>query len=85
MELTMAEFASFSVKSKRQILDYKASRINSITSRNYTLQLYFMNGCYYVAHVNHITFETEKIEPVLNDDMLYMFVKDIDISSVLPN
>ncbi len=81
----MAEFASFSVKSKRQILDYKASRINSITSSNYTLQLYFMNGSYYVAHVNHITFETEKIEPVLNDDMLYMFVKDIDISSVLPN
>ena len=85
MELTMAEFASFSVKSKRQILDYKANCINSITSRNYTLQLYFMNGSYYVAHVNHTTFETEKIEPVLNDDMLYMFVKDIDISSVLPN
>lgn len=81
----MAEFAAFSVKSKCQILNYKATRVSCISAGKQKLQLYYMNGQYYVAHICGLTSKTEKIEPVLNDDMLYMFVKDIDLSEVLPN
>jgi muramidase (phage lysozyme) len=85
MELTMAEFAAFSTKSKCQILNYKATHVSCVSAGKYDLQLYNMNGDYYVAHVCRTSLRTEKIEPVLNDDMLYMFVKDIDISKELPN
>ena len=81
----MAEFAAFSVKSKCQILSYKATQVSCVSTSAYDLQLYCMNGNYYVAHVCNKSFKTEKIEPVLNNDMLYMFAKDFDISEVLPN
>jgi hypothetical protein len=85
MELTMAEFAAFSLKSKRQILSYKATRVSCITTMKYDLQLYFMNGDYYVAQVCRKTLKAEKIDPVLNRDMLYMFVRDIDLNKLLPS
>ena len=81
----MAEFAAFSTKSKCQILSYKATHVSCISAGTYDLQLYNMDGDYYVAHVCSTSRKTEKIEPVLNDDMLYMFVKDIDLTEVLPN
>ena len=85
MELTMAEFAAFSVKSKCQILDYKATHVSCISTDKYDLQLYCMNGNYYVAYVCRDANKTEKIEPVLNSDMLYMFVQDMDIAGILPD
>ena len=62
MELTMAEFAAFSTKSKCQILNYKATHVSCISTCMYDLQLYNMDGDYYVAHVCRTSNKTEKIE-----------------------
>ena len=81
MELSIAEFASFNLKSKSQILSYKAHLIGCCNADELNLQLYGMSGKYYIKQVLKATGKTIKIEPVLNSDALMLFIPDTDVGN----
>ena len=81
MELTLAEFGSFNLRSKSQILSYKAHLIGTHNAGKHELHLYGMSGMYYIRQIVKATGITEKIEPVLNPDMLLLFVHNKDVGT----
>ena len=84
MDLTLAEFACFNLKSKHQILNYKASHISSISlENNDELLLYSMNGQFVTMQINGTSKKPVHINPIVNTDMLYLFSNRIDISDLL--
>lgn len=78
----MAEFVSFNLRSKSQILSYKAHLIGSHDADKHVLQLYGMSGIYYIKQIVKATGITEKIEPVINPDMLLLFAMNMDIGTL---
>jgi len=84
MDLTIAEFACFSLKSKQQILNYKANHISSILlDNNDELLLYGMNGQFVTMQVNKTTRKVVNINPLVNADMLHLFSSRADISELM--
>lgn len=83
MELTLAEFSAFSVNARSKILAYKASLVASLTVRNCKLQLFCMGDSYFIKQLNQASGQIERIYPVINSDMLYLFCKDKDLSGLL--
>lgn len=81
----MAEFGTFSLKARSQILSYKAILVASLTMQNCELQLFCMGDDYIIKQVNLPSGRMEKIFPVVNNDMLYLFCKDRDISLLMAN
>lgn len=85
MELTLEEFACFNLKSRNQILSYKADHVSSISFGKNELQLFIMAGAYYVKQICTRSGLVEKIDPLVKSDMLYLFAKNIDLSAFLPD
>lgn len=85
MELTLEEFGCFNLKSKSQILSFKANHVSSISVGKCELQLYVMGDNYYVKQVCRSTGLLEKIDPIVRPDTLYLFARDIDLSAHLPD
>jgi hypothetical protein len=85
MELTLAEFGSFSLAAKSQILSYKAILVANLALHDCELQLYCMGDDYIIKQVNLPSGKMEKIFPVANSDMLYLFCKDRDLSYLMAN
>ena len=83
MELSLAEFACFNLRSKQQILQYKANHISCISINNIELQLYSMNGDYIMMHTDKATGKPVRIETVVPKDMLYLFADQLDVSGLL--
>jgi len=83
MELTLAEFSAFSMNARSRILAYKASLVASLTVRNCKLQLFCMGNSYFVKQLNQATGQIERIYPVINSDMLFLFCKDQDLSALM--
>lgn len=84
MDLTLAEFACFNLKSKQQILNYKARQISSILlENNDELLLYSMDGQFVTMQVNGASKTPVHINPLVNTDMLYLFSNRVDISELL--
>ncbi len=84
MDLTLAEFACFSLKSKQQILDYKAVQISSILlDNNDELLLYSMNSQFVTVQIDNTSKTPVNINPLVNQDMLYLFSNSVDISGLL--
>ena len=81
----MAEFVSFNLRSKSQILSYKAHLIGKHSTEKLELLLYGMSGKYYIKEVLKATGETERIEPVLNMDMLLLFAPKTDVGALFIN
>lgn len=81
----MAEFVSFNLRSKSQILSYKAHLIGKRSTEKLELLLYGMSGKYYIKEVLKATGETERIEPVLNTDMLLLFAPITDVGALFIN
>ncbi len=85
MELTLAEFGSFSLSAKSQILSYKAIMVASLALKDFELQLYCMGDNYVIKQINLPSGRMEKIFPVANSDMIYLFCKDQDLSALMAN
>jgi hypothetical protein len=85
MELTLEEFGCFNLKSKSQILSFKANYVSSICVGKSELQLYVMGNNYYVKQVCRSSGLLEKIDPIIKPDTLYLFAKDNDLSAILPD
>ena len=83
MELTLAEFACFNLKSKHEILQYKANHISSIHVEDTEVQLYSMNGDFIMMHITKATGNPVRIDTVVPRDMLYLFADQKDISGLL--
>lgn len=84
MDLTLAEFSCFNLKSKQQILDYKAMRISSLSLDNGdNLLLYTMNGQFITMQVNQTTGKPVRIDAAVHKDMLYLFADKIELSGLL--
>lgn len=79
----MAEFACFNIKSKQEILQYKANHISSIHVDNTEVQLYSMNGDFIMMHICKATGKPERIDTVVSQNMLYLFADQKDISGLL--
>ena len=84
MDLTLAEFACFNLKSKQQILNYKARHISSLSLDNGdNLLLYTMNGQFITMQVNQSTGKPVSVDATVHKDMLYLFVDKIELSGLL--
>ena len=83
MELTLAEFSCFNIKSKQEILQYKAVHIGSISVHNNELKLYSMNGEFIMMHINSVSGKTERIDTVVPKDILYLFAEQSDITGLV--
>ena len=81
----MAEFGSFSLAARNQILSYKAMLVANLALQDCELQLYCMGDNYVIKQVNLLSGKMEKIFPVANSDMLYLFCKDRDLSNLISN
>ncbi len=81
MELTLAEFACFNLKSKQQILNYKGNYVCSmVLSDGNSLMLYTMNGNFITALKSTKTGEVVQIDSVVNKDILYLFAEKLDLA-----
>jgi len=85
MELSMAEFASFNLRSKSQILSYKAHLIGCISTEKNEMQLYGMGGLYYIKYIEKVTDKVLSIEPVINPDMLLLFSTSTNVAAYFMN
>ena len=83
MELSLAEFACFNLKSKQQILQYKANHISSVSLKESEVLLYSMNGDYIMMHTEKATGKPVRIDTVVPKDMLYLFADHLDVSVLL--
>lgn len=84
MDLTLAEFACFNIKSKQQILSYKATHVSSLSLNNGDdLLLYSMNGQYITMQICRASGNPVRIDPIVHKDMLYLFAEKFDVSGLL--
>jgi 16S rRNA U1498 N3-methylase RsmE len=84
MDLTLAEFACFNLRSKQQILNYKAMHISSLMLENGdNLMLYAMNGQFITMQLNRATDRAVRIDSVVQKEMIHLFADKIDISGLL--
>ncbi len=84
MDLTLAEFACFNLKSKQQILNYKAKHISSLALQNGDkLLLYALNGQYITMQLHQATGKPVCIDSIVHKDMLYLFVDKFDLSGLI--
>jgi len=84
MDLTLAEFSCFSVKSKQQILNYKAMYISSLALNNGdSLLLYSMNGQFITMQINQTTGKPVSVDTIVHKDMLYLFAENNELSGLL--
>lgn len=86
MEITLAEFSQFNLKSKLQILDYKAVFIGEIKlSKRRSLQLYVLNNAFITVQKNRNTQVPLWINTRVKDDILYLFAEDIALAHFIKN
>jgi hypothetical protein len=84
MDLTLAEFSCFSIKSKQKILNYKAMHISSLALNNGdTMLLYTMNGQFITMQINQTTGKPVSVDTIVHKDILYLFAEKNKLSGLL--
>jgi hypothetical protein len=84
MDLTLAEFACFNLRSKQQILNYKAMHISTLSLNNdEAILLYTLNGQFITMQINRATRKAVRIDSIVHKDMIELFADKIDITGLL--